>query len=139
METHTLTCTLPTHHPSHHTGNALLLAWLRQCQCPSLAELRVQGGKCRAAFLLLTALSTSSFPMDSRVCRRQGWRLSALCIIPIRLRCQQVTRDWHFSYWVFSSSSLYFIHGNHSKCTVPSPDPTEVSEGAPVDPIGAGV
>lgn len=40
---------------------------------------------------------------------------------------------------IFSSSSLRFIHGNHSKCTVPSPDPTEVSDGAPVDPSGAGV
>lgn len=79
METHPLTYTLPAHHPSQHTGNALLLVWLRQHQCPSLAELRVQGGKCRAAFLPLTALPTSCFPMDSRGCRRQGWRLSALC------------------------------------------------------------
>lgn len=65
--------------------------------------------------------------------------VSRCCIIPIRLRCQQATGDWHFSYWFFSSSSLCFIHGNHSKCTVPSPDPAEVSDGAPADPSGAGV
>lgn len=36
----------------------------------------------------------------------------------------------------FSSSLICLIQGNHCKCTVPSPDPTEVSDTAPVDLSG---
>lgn len=39
----------------------------------------------------------------------------------------------------FSGSLICFIQGNHSKCTVPSPDPTEFSDTAPVDLDGTGI
>lgn len=140
MEIHPLTCTLSTHHPCQHTSNALLLVWLRQCQCPSLAELRVQGGKCRAAFLLVTALPTSCFP-SAGVSKGAG---SLLCGVPLLHHPHQAQMSARHKglallILIFSSSSLCIIHGNHSKCTVPSPDPTEVSGGAPVDPSGAGL
>lgn len=109
---------------------------------PSLAELRVQGGKCRAAFLLVTALSTSCFPIGSS---RQEARVEALCcvvlrccIIPIRLRCQQVTRDWHFSYWFFpvAHSALSMEITASALCQVLIP-PKSVTE-LQLTPVGLG-
>ena len=64
-------------------------------------------GECREANAellcsLFTTLSRPCFSINSRVCRGQDWRLFCgvlcCCIIPIRLRCQQVTRDRHFCY-----------------------------------------
>lgn len=107
----------------------------------------MQGGSCRAPCAMSYPDLVFSTTAEFAGLQSRGsflWLLHGY-IVPIWLRCQPATRDQPscycdrsviFCFLFFSSSLICLIQGNHCKCTVPSPDPTEVSDTAPVDLSG---